>query len=61
MPVFSEPQQISGSWDGPKQEDLTTLLGEVGQQGGGGGQGNIFDMFANWVATGYEGGLNGVV
>lgn len=56
---------MSGSWDNTQSNsnDFSALLGDVGQQQGNMPNGNIIDMFANWVAAGYDSGmsLNGVV
>lgn len=50
---------MSGSWDQPNQDEFSILLGDAGPPQGG----NLMDMFANWVAAGYDSGmaLNGVV
>ncbi|CAK9785596.1 unnamed protein product [Cutaneotrichosporon oleaginosum] len=78
--LYPGPGADSGIWNHNSHnsghpDEVAALLGELGQAqamggiggmvgGGGMGSGSLMDMFADWVATGYDAGgmgMNGVV
>lgn len=75
MPMYSGSGTHNGGlWNNNNGHDeVAALLGELGQaqsmggmgmevggMGGGGGGNALFDMLADWVATGYDGGAIGL-